>query len=617
MNLLKNWLMGNKTKSTIENPFPNGTGSFVPVADIKDGLIITEDRRYIKILEVLPVNFHLKSETEQLNMIWYMAGYFKISPVRLQITVRTEPADIDTYCSKLEQLYNAEDNPKCKEMIYEDARLVNYLAETQAVTRRFNLIFSYEGGSTGYEDILKELNEKTETAREFLSYCGLEVVTHDNEDEFLFSTLYSIFRKADANDTDIKSILSCITESGDQEVGMTIKDVLSPDNIDRSHSDYLITDGLYRAYLYVAGYGYPTENDLAWGSGLTELGDGISVSFYLEKMPKERILKKISKTTMFNRVRMKDIEDTRTDFEEMDSAISAGLYLKEKINRDGEDLFYLHTVFEITALDPEALEAKARDVKNKCTAQNLMVRRADYCHEQAFYSMLPLCSMDAELERQTRRNILTYSAAALFPFSSYELCDRQGILLGINQYNNSAVILDNYNSELYSNGNMAIFGMTGAGKTYTILLMAMRLRMQGVQVFIIAPEKGFEYRGACEALGGQYIKLARGSKDCVNIMEIRRKTLDIDENIEGKGLTEIEEIEFRSDSIKKGYYKIRKEKYSIEDPSSGFDVKNLMLDFTENNGMIYEDGVITQVSGNFFITVLNQTMLDAPADIQE
>ena len=94
-------------------------------------------------------------------------------------------------------------------------------------------------------------------------------------------------------------------------------------------------------------------------------------------------------------------------------------------------------------------------------------------------------------------------------------------------------------------------------------------------------------------------------------------TYEQNENIEGKGLTEIEEIEFRSDSIKKGYYKIRKEKYSIEDPSSGFDVKNLMLDFTENNGMIYEDGVITQVSGNFFITVLNQTMLDALADIQE
>ena len=79
------------------------------------------------------------------------------------------------------------------------------------------------------------------------------------------------------------------------------------------------------------------------------------------------------------------------------------------------------------------------------------------------------------------------------------------------RHNSSTVILDNFNSDIYSNGNMAIFGMTGAGKTYTILLMAMRFRMNGTQVFVIAPEKGFEYRGPCEALGGQYIKLARGS----------------------------------------------------------------------------------------------------------
>ena len=69
--------------------------------------------------------------------------------------------------------------------------------------------------------------------------------------------------------------------------------------------------------------------------------------------------------------------------------------------------------------------------------------------------------------------------------------------MGINLHNNSAVIVDNFNSDIYSNGNLAIFGMSGAGKTYTLLLLAMRLRMCGVQVFIIAPEKGFEYRCAC------------------------------------------------------------------------------------------------------------------------
>lgn len=128
--------------------------------------------------------------------------------------------------------------------------------------------------------------------------------------------------------------------------------------------------------------------------------------------------------------------------------------------------------------------------------------------------MLPVAKMDPNIEKKSRRNVLTTGAAAAFPFSSFELCDDKGVLLGINLHNNSAVFLDNYNADLYSNGNFCIFGMTGAGKTYTILLLAMRLRMCGVQVFVIAPEKGFEYREACEALGGQYVKLARRLGGC-------------------------------------------------------------------------------------------------------
>ena len=104
--------------------------------------------------------------------------------------------------------------------------------------------------------------------------------------------------------------------------------------------------------------------------------------------------------------------------------------------------------------------------------------------------------------------------------------------MGINLHNNSAVIVDNFNSDIYSNGNLAIFGMKWCGKTYTYFaLLAMRLRMCGVQVFIIAPEKGFEYRCACEAIGGQFLRLSPGSEDCINLMEIRRSTLDIDSNL--------------------------------------------------------------------------------------
>ena len=139
-------LTGSKTHA-VQEPYPNGTQAFVPVQQIKDGIVCTKDGRYVKILEVLPVNFHLKSPLEQETIIYYFASYLKIAPDHLQILVRTQHADIDAYCANMEACYNREENQSCKEMILETAQTVNRYVENEAVSRRFYLILSYQGQS--------------------------------------------------------------------------------------------------------------------------------------------------------------------------------------------------------------------------------------------------------------------------------------------------------------------------------------------------------------------------------------------------------------------------------------------------------------------------------------
>src|SRR5699024_12051074 len=56
---------------------------------------------------------------------------------------------------------------------------------------------------------------------------------------------------------------------------------------------------------------------------------------------------------------------------------------------------------------------------------------------------------------------------------------------------------------------------------FTMQVMALRLRMRGVQCYILAPLKGHEFKRACHKIGGTYIKLAPGSSACINVMEIR------------------------------------------------------------------------------------------------
>ena len=64
------------------------------------------------------------------------------------------------------------------------------------------------------------------------------------------------------------------------------------------------------------------------------------------------------------------------------------------------------------------------------------------------------------------------------------MSDENGILLGVNQHNNSLVIVDIFNSRTYKNANMVLLGTSGAGKTFTLQLVALRMRRKGTQVFI-------------------------------------------------------------------------------------------------------------------------------------
>ena len=321
----------------------------------------------------------------------------------------------------------------------------------------------------------------------------------------------------------------------------TILDILSPTAIDTKSRDYIVVDGVFHAYLYITGYGYSTTVGSCWLAPLVEAGEGVNISFSFTRQNREKILSKIAQTTMLNRSRMRDVGDTRQDYEELDSAITSGLYLKDVMNRQGEDFYYMHTLIEVVADDPDTLEQRVTAVEKLCVSADMIARRCDYANEQGFLSALPLVALDADIERKSRRNALTTGVAAAFPFVSYEHSDRNGIFLGLNLYNKSPVFLDPYDDYKYTNGNWWIGGNSGAGKSVTLQCLAGRLREQGKRVVCVIPKKGHEFRPNCEQLGGLYLRLSPSSRDCPNIMAIRRRTLD--------AYAGIQELAARDDSV--------------------------------------------------------------------
>lgn len=375
----------------------------------------------------------------------------------------------------------------------------------------------------------------------------------------------------------------------------TILDILSPTAVDTKSRDYIVVDGIFHAYLYISGYGYSTTVGSCWLAPLVEAGEGVSMSFTVQKQSKEKILSKIAQTTMLNRSRMRDVGDTRQDYEELDSAISSGLYLKDVMNRQGEDFYYMYTLIEVTADDPETLEQRVTAVEKLCVSVDMIARRCDYKQEQAFLSALPLLSLDADVERKARRNALTSGVAAAFPFASYELSDRDGIFLGLNLYNRSPAFLNPYNDYKYTNGNIWIGGSSGAGKTFTLQCLGGRLRQQGKRVIFVIPKKGHEFRPNCEQLGGLYLRLSPSSKDCPNIMAIRRKSLD--------SYAGLKNLAARDDSVLAEkishliiWYSLQKRDLSDEDKNY---LDSSLVECYKRYGITFDNSTITDEDGKF------------------
>lgn len=504
------------------------TEDLIPVRNIQNGIIHLSDGRYIKILEVEPINFLLRSVREQKHIIASFASWMKISPVHIQIKVLTKKADISKHLNAIERDMDREQDPKCRELQKDYYNLIKTIGSREAITRRFLIIFEYEPAFTNrksdYSEVVSTLETAARTAKQYFTHCDNVVITHDDENAFLLNVLYAIFDRELSEKVPIEKRIHDLQlrqaiESTPE--GITVPQVIAPECIDLRHGSYVVIDGVYHAYLIVPSSGFNPHVVAGWTSLFVNAGEGIDVDFFFQREPKERIQSKLGQQIRINRSRIKDTSDTNTDFDDIEGAIKSGYFLKQGL-ANYEDFYYTSIIVTVTADSLDNLEWRVAEVRRLMISQDMDVRTCYFRQEDAMRSVMPFCRLNKKLFERSKRNMLTSAAASCYPFTSYEMSDENGILLGVNKHNNSLVIVDIFNSRVYKNANMAILGTSGAGKTFTMQLMALRMRRKGTQVFIIAPLKGHEFLRACRNVGGEFISISPASKQCFNIMEIRR-----------------------------------------------------------------------------------------------
>ena len=441
---------------------------FIPVKNIRHGIIETTDGRYIKILEIEPINFMLRSEEEQFGIISSFANWLKISPMRLQFKSVTRKADSEKHIAMLREELKREDNPRCKELSEGYIGLIRDVGSREALTRRFFLIFQFEDfqRTDDFGKIYGMLQAAEQNARAYFAQCGNNILQPQNEDEAVAEILYMYFNRRSCTDEPFadrvqRIILDRMKMDGktlgvDPIPDIPLLDFISPRGIDFTKSSYIVIDGLYYSFLYVKANGYPSTVRAGWMSLLINAGEGIDVDVHLRREGRSKTIDKVAQRIRLNRTKMKGIQDTSTDYEELSNSIQAGYYIKNGLANNNEDLFYMSIFISVSSKTLDEMLWRKQQIMDMMKSMDMQLSECRFQQEAALRSVMPFLYVEPRLEKKTKRNVLTSGAASTYIFTSFEMSDDSGVLLGVNRHNNSLCVVDLFNTKKHKNANLNI-----------------------------------------------------------------------------------------------------------------------------------------------------------------
>jgi conjugal transfer ATP-binding protein TraC len=288
-----------------------------------------------------------------------------------------------------------------------------------------------------------------------------------------------------------------------------LRDFIAPSSLEFNSSYFQLGTRYARTY-YV--YGYPRQVYTGWLSSMINLDEVLDLSIIIQPVKSEVVLdnlrKKVSQLEAGIQI---DAEKGRVRDPGKQAAILDAEEMRDKLQVGEERFFRFGLYFTIYGNSQEELDFISRKVESLLGQQLVYSKPASAQQEQGLNSVVP----QFYDQLQIYRNMNTGAISTTFPFTSADLTQDKGILYGINMHNSGLVIFDRFSLE---NGNSVVFAKSGAGKSFTVKLEALRSMMFGTEVFIVDPEN--EYQKMCDAVGGSYVRLSLNSTTRINPFDL-------------------------------------------------------------------------------------------------
>ncbi len=297
----------------------------------------------------------------------------------------------------------------------------------------------------------------------------------------------------------------------------TLRDFIAPSSIELQ-SSYFRLGSKYGRTMYV--YGYPRQIYTGWLSSIINIDEVLDISMFIYPVDTQVVLNNLrKKVTQLEASMNINSEKGKVRDPGLEAALQDAEELRDQLQIGSEKFFRYGLYVTIYGDSLDELNFLQHKIETIFGQQLVFSKVASSQQEQGMNSTIPQL-MD---QLQIRRNMNTGAISTSFPFTSADLTDGKGVLYGINMHNNGLVIFDRFSLE---NANMVVFAKSGAGKSFTVKLEALRSMMLGADILIIDPEN--EYQKLSDAVGGSYIRLSLNSNTRINPFDLPR-VIDTDE----------------------------------------------------------------------------------------
>ena len=299
--------------------------------------------------------------------------------------------------------------------------------------------------------------------------------------------------------------------------GHSFKDYICPDELEFKSSYFKMGDR-YGRVLFLREYASYIKDDMI--AELTDLNRNMMLSMDIIPVPTDEAVREVEMRLLgvetnitnwqrrqnannnFSAVVPYDMEQQRKESKE---------FMDDLTTRDQRMMFGVLTLVH-TAETKEQLDAD--------TDRLLSIGRKHLC-QLAVLRLQQLDGLNTALPIGHRkidavRTLTTESLAVLMPFRTQEIMDEGGIYCGENAISHNLIMC---NKEKLLNPNSFLLGVPGSGKSFSAKMLIVFLALATEDdILICDPER--EYAALIEAMGGEVIRIAAGSNDRINAMDM-------------------------------------------------------------------------------------------------